>query len=74
MHDLYGAERNKIIQEVQKMTQLQSQYVIEKLKKGEKVTCVNFNNYKISDCGSMTMDNLLKAIDDDMCLFFIKSA
>jgi len=56
------------------MTQLQSQYVIEKLKKGEKVTCVNFNNYKISDCGSMTMDNLLKAIDDDMCLFFIKSA
>lgn len=56
------------------MELLQSQYVIDKLKKGEKVTCVNFNTCKIRDCGSMTMDDLLKAINDSMCLFFIKSA
>lgn len=54
------------------MEQLQSQYVIEKLKKGEKVTMVNFNTCKIKDCGTMIMDELLTCIEDNMCLFFTK--
>ncbi len=55
------------------MEEVKSSYVIDKLKAGTKVTCVNFNNLKILDCGSMTMDELLKAINDSMCLFFIKT-
>lgn len=55
------------------MEQLQNQYVIDKLKKGEKVTMVNFNTCKIKDCGSMVMDELLSSINDSMCLFFTKN-
>lgn len=54
------------------MEQLQSQYVIDKLKKGEKVTMVNFNTCKIKDCGNMIMDELITCIEDTMCLFFVK--
>lgn len=55
------------------MEELKSQYVIDKLKAGEKVTCVKFASCKILDCGSMTVDQVLSAINDPMCLFFVKT-
>lgn len=55
------------------MEEVKSQYVIDKLKAGTKVTCVNFAACKILDCGGMTIDQLLSAINDPMCLFFVKT-
>ena len=55
------------------MEELKSSYVIDKLKLGTKVICVNFTTCDVLDCDNMTMSKLLKAISDSMCLFFVKT-
>lgn len=54
------------------MTRVDSKYVLSKLQSGVKVLCVNLTSLQILDCGSMTVDNLIKALANTTCFFFSK--
>ena len=73
-HGLVRKDARNVVEVEDLMEQLQRQYVLDKLKKGVDVTCVDFKKNRIMSCMDMTMRVLMSVVEDPMCLFFVDSA